>query len=83
MTTNRKPRLGKRRALELLAAGGRRCREAILLAHSSVIDLLQKRTTQFVLLFFGLPTLVFLVLALAQADISFRAPRGSHVDARL
>ena len=63
----RGPKPEHRRALELLASCRDGCTEAILLAHSFIIEQLQKRTTQFVLLFFGLPLFVFLVLALAQA----------------
>jgi hypothetical protein len=69
-TTNlrrrRGPKPDRRRALELLALCRDGCREAILLAHGFIIKQLQKRTTQFVLLLFGLPLFVFLVLALAQ-----------------
>jgi hypothetical protein len=63
----RRPKPDRRRALELFASCRDGCREAILLAHNFIIEHLQKRTTQFVLLFFGLPLFVFLVLALAQA----------------
>jgi hypothetical protein len=62
----RVPKPDPRRVLELLASWRDWCREAILLARSVLIERLHKRTTQFVLLFFGLPLFVFLVLALAQ-----------------
>jgi hypothetical protein len=56
------------------AAARSNCSQAIataaprrfMLAHSFIIERLQKRTTQFVVLLFGLPLLMFLVLALAQ-----------------
>jgi hypothetical protein len=57
----------RRRALNLLVLCRDGLREAILPARGFIIERLQKRFTQFVLLFFGLPLFVFLVLALAQA----------------
>jgi hypothetical protein len=60
------PKPDRRRALELLASCRDGCTEALMIAHGFMIERLQKRTTQFVLLFFGLPLFVFLVLALAQ-----------------
>src|SRR5262249_53476083 len=66
----RRPRRGpkpdRRRALELLASAATAVERRILLAHGFIIEPLQKRTTQFVLLFFGLPLFAFLVLALAE-----------------
>jgi hypothetical protein len=62
----RVPPATRRRALELLASCREGCSEAILRAHRFIIEQLRKRTTQFLLLFFGLPLFVFLVLALAQ-----------------
>ena len=56
----------RRRALYLLAAFREDCKEAILLAHGSIVERLKKRSTQFTLLFFGLPLFAFLILALAQ-----------------
>jgi hypothetical protein len=66
LARKRNPPATRHRALELLASCREGCSEAILRAHRFIIEQLRKRTTQFLLLFFGLPLFVFLVLALAQ-----------------